>query len=395
MMTIELAKEPSIPADASLSGTSNQRIPELDGLRGAAILLVVLCHYIASAEHMPLGFFLHRLFQALAIGWSGVDLFFVLSGFLIGGILLESRESPRYFQTFYLRRVHRILPIYYSWLLLYGIFRFTAGYFSPGWSLLSSSDYEGISGYIVFIQNCFYFRPRLEWIWLGATWSLAVEEQFYLVAPPLIRLFSLRSLTVVLTAAVLLAPFLRFVIFHFAPEHSFLVTFAMPCRADTLGLGILAAIGWRDAKFRAYLASHPRFLYWTSLALALGAAALGWWLVHPVSLVTATVGYSWLALFYCSLMLLLLAEPGCFLGRMMRLKPLIALGTISYCIYIIHVPIDYLAHRFILHGEPQIYDLTGVLVTIFAAILTWIIASISWKWFEKPLIRRGHRFIYG
>jgi peptidoglycan/LPS O-acetylase OafA/YrhL len=89
------------------------RIPELDGLRGFAILLVIICHYVANADHARLGFWPHHILNILAIGWSGVDLFFVLSGFLIGGILLEARTAPNYFRAFYMRRVHRILPIYY------------------------------------------------------------------------------------------------------------------------------------------------------------------------------------------------------------------------------------------------------------------------------------------
>ena len=173
---VETSQQVVSPACDLHLATSSRRIPELDGLRGFAILLVLVYHYIATPEHRPLGFPLHRLFQALSVCWSGVDLFFVLSGFLIGGILLESRESPRYFQAFYLRRIHRILPIYYSWLFLYVVVRFVSARLAPGWSLLNSSDYTGVPAYIVFIQNFFYFRSRLDWIWLGVTWSLAIEE---------------------------------------------------------------------------------------------------------------------------------------------------------------------------------------------------------------------------
>jgi peptidoglycan/LPS O-acetylase OafA/YrhL len=93
--------------------SSSVRIPALDGLRGIAILLVLLWHSIfhVSFNHHPL---MNRLVGIGSLSWSGVDLFFVLSGFLIGGILLDNRDSPRFFKTFYLRRAYRILPLYFA-----------------------------------------------------------------------------------------------------------------------------------------------------------------------------------------------------------------------------------------------------------------------------------------
>src|SRR5258708_11706525 len=111
--------------ERSRGENASGRIPELDGLRGVAILSVLVWHYFyfhPAAGHHPVGL-ARQLYvhfeQFLALGWSGVDLFFVLSGFLIGGILLNARNSPSYFRTFYLRRFFRIVPIYYAWLVAY------------------------------------------------------------------------------------------------------------------------------------------------------------------------------------------------------------------------------------------------------------------------------------
>ncbi|MGA7905778.1 MAG: acyltransferase, partial [Candidatus Sulfotelmatobacter sp.] len=104
---------------------SSTRIPALDGLRGVAILLVLLCH--AVFELHPRSTFLSRLLIAGRLTWSGVDLFFVLSGFLIGGILLDARRSPRYFSTFYARRAYRILPLYMVILALFSLRYVTLG----------------------------------------------------------------------------------------------------------------------------------------------------------------------------------------------------------------------------------------------------------------------------
>src|SRR5579862_8426807 len=92
----------NLPQASLLPGTSPGRVPELDGLRGLAITLVIVCHYVANADHKALNPWIHRALSGLTVGWSGVDLFFVLSGFLIGGILLDARSSPTYFRAFYM-----------------------------------------------------------------------------------------------------------------------------------------------------------------------------------------------------------------------------------------------------------------------------------------------------
>ncbi|MBS1867856.1 MAG: acyltransferase, partial [Acidobacteria bacterium] len=95
------------------------RIPELDGIRGLAILSVLCYHYISMQGVTTAGSLVDRLQRLVILGGTGVDLFFVLSGFLIGGILLDVRDSPRYFRTFYARRFFRIIPIYFAWISVY------------------------------------------------------------------------------------------------------------------------------------------------------------------------------------------------------------------------------------------------------------------------------------
>src|SRR5216117_2710692 len=101
------------PRDREYAAALPARIPELDGIRGLAILLVLVWHYWASRVHPPLGSAFAGIWMLCGLTWSGVDLFFVLSGFLIGGVLLEQRDSANYFKTFYVRRVCRIFPIYF------------------------------------------------------------------------------------------------------------------------------------------------------------------------------------------------------------------------------------------------------------------------------------------
>ena len=102
-----------------LSRTDSQRIIELDGLRGIGILMVVIYHYfvVHLAGRTSI---IEYIASAFFLTWTGVDLFFVLSGFLIGSILMDHKESPNYFRTFYIRRICRIFPLYYTWILILG-----------------------------------------------------------------------------------------------------------------------------------------------------------------------------------------------------------------------------------------------------------------------------------
>jgi peptidoglycan/LPS O-acetylase OafA/YrhL len=371
------------------------RIPELDGLRGFAILLVIICHYVANAEHGQLGFWPHHVLSALTIGWSGVDLFFVLSGFLIGGILLDARTAPNYFRAFYMRRVHRILPIYYLWILVYGVLIASALWLIPGRYPVTSKYFLQIPLHLLFLQNMTYGLAPFQWKWFAVTWSLAVEEQFYLVAPPLIRFLSLRRIVFGLAATICLVPAIRLLVFRYLPEGHYVAVFAMPCRADALAFGMLLAIAWRTESFRKFIDEHPLLLYRILLVLFLGVGGLLWWLVRPINVVTVALGYTWLATLYTCLLMVVLSQPRSWVAAVSRWSILRALGTISYCVYVIHLTFNQLAHQLLLHGPPEIYDARGIGVTLLALALTLAVASFSWKYFEKPLIRKGHAYTYG
>ena len=165
--------------------TLPDRHPELDGLRGCACLLVLAFHYLyQSLENDSPSKWKGSLLATLHLSWTGVDLFFVLSGFLLGGILLRHREAPNLFKVFYLRRACRILPLYFSWLSLFAFLSL----------ILPATRFQCLNNaripswpYWVFCQNIFMaIKSSVGCTWLAPTWSLAVEEQFYLVLPLLI-----------------------------------------------------------------------------------------------------------------------------------------------------------------------------------------------------------------
>ena len=218
------------------------RIPALDGLRGIAILLVLLFHGLYN-NHVDSK--LVSIFLSLGrLSWSGVDLFLVLSGFLIGGILLDAKDSPRYFTTFYLRRAYRILPIYGVVVGIYSL-RYLPVSVLHSWAGSAAIPF---GAYPTFTQN-FWMASRGTFgpVSMAVTWSLAVEEQFYLTAPLIVRRLSRKRLVYMLAAIVFLAPILRVLLVFTFHQDCLAAYVLMPCRADALCLGMLSAILVRDA----------------------------------------------------------------------------------------------------------------------------------------------------
>jgi peptidoglycan/LPS O-acetylase OafA/YrhL len=168
------------------------------------------------------------------LSWSGVDLFFVLSGFLIGGILLDAVDSPHYFKTFYIRRAYRILPLYSVLLAL---------------AVIVERGASWLPRYVLLLQNFWMAWTGVFGVYaLSVTWSLAIEEQFYLTLPPLIRFTSRKALTKIMIGAVLLAPPCRALAIAFLPGKLLAAYVLMPCRMDALGLGVLIVIATRSPR---------------------------------------------------------------------------------------------------------------------------------------------------
>jgi peptidoglycan/LPS O-acetylase OafA/YrhL len=377
--------------------TRDGRILELDGLRGLAILSVVLFHYTAFEGSVPPGTLASVIQRLLMMGWTGVDLFFVLSGFLIGGILIDVRGSPNYFRTFYARRFFRIVPIYYLWIASYLLLMLLAG---PSIQARSFSGREPITGFAIyehfaFVQNIWIATlPGIAGAWFAHTWSLAVEEQFYLFAPLVVRLLPPRRLRAILIAIVAATPLLRSFLLYRAGQPSWAIVVATPCRSDGLALGMLAALCWRDPAARAWLSSHIRTIY--AALCALGGGAVFLWVHSPQSgtVMMQTVGFTWMACFYLTILAATLASPTGPLARWMRVRWLRELGRVSYCVYIIHLVVDTLCHALLLHSRPVISTSRGLAVTALAGVVSYGVARLSWRLVERPLLKRGHQFAY-
>jgi peptidoglycan/LPS O-acetylase OafA/YrhL len=363
------------------------RIPELDGIRGLAILLVLIWHYlVCEVGAVP------PLFRLLNQTWSGVDLFFVLSGFLIGGILLDHRGASNYFRVFYGRRVCRILPIYFAWLLLFVILRGPSMRFGLGtaWEWLFAKPLP-LWSYATFTQNFLQSRYAT-WgpNWLAVTWSLAIEEQFYLFLPLLIFITPVRRLPYVLLPLIAAAPVARTLLYD--PRTSGLESYVLTvCKLDALLLGVLCAWLVRRDGARARIeraAPLLRILFLSAGGFVCLAAYV------PETRTTRVLDDSLLAICYASLILLALHTPRSPLARLTRAGWLRQLGIVAYGTYLIHQAISGLVYGLVRRHWPYILGGSDLLLVLAALAITVAIAAASWRWFEKPIVNVGRRWRY-
>jgi peptidoglycan/LPS O-acetylase OafA/YrhL len=332
------------------------RIPELDGLRGIAVLAVVVyhCHPRLAGTWV---------YGAALWGWAGVNLFFVLSGFLITSILLESREKPHYFRNFYARRVLRIWPVYF---LVLAVVYLEAPWFI-GLPIVTAVRTAPWLAYIFFVQNLFHITlpPAI-----GQTWSLAIEEQYYFVWAPAVR-FLRRPwmLAVVLTAAFASSPLFDHRTW-ITPTHTLI-------HLDGIAIGSLLALAVHT------LALSRRA--WLALGLAGFFAGI---------LAAATIAGGTrflddaLAIGFAGAVLAAIASTGArnAVNAALRRGPLAFYGRISYGLYMIHIAV------FIFFGwfdaRMDRYGMAGNLAVVgFRLAASTAAATALWYGFESQILK--------
>jgi peptidoglycan/LPS O-acetylase OafA/YrhL len=369
---------------------ATERLPQLDGVRGIAILLVLLWHYAfgfwGAVEPGTLPYYVLRL---LSLTWSGVDLFFVLSGFLLGGLLLDNLKANNLFQVFYTRRFFRIVPLYVLILSL-GVLLY------PQHPQRSDGILPSLAWYS-FTQNIWIGLNGWNML-LAQTWSLAVEEQFYLFLPFLIWVTPLKRLCSVLVGLILLAPALRIGLVLLEPGRSALTQthVLFPCRMDALLIGVLVAHLIRSQRYAQWLMHNVNLLYAalaSTLLWPLIAIMRDWGRGVPGNWQTETFGFSLLALLYACFLLIAVSERRGPISWLTRLAPLRRLGVRAYCIYLIHLLVPQYVFRAIGHQFSR-QVATDWLLLALCVLLVLVIAEISWRYFEKPLIAVGHKSRY-
>ncbi len=359
-----------------------RRVTQLDGVRGVAISLVLVWHYFSCQAAYTSWVF--KLFvRGSGQFWSGVDLFFVLSGFLIAGILLDHRNSSNYFRVFYVRRACRIFPLYFLLLGSFACFRVTSMPPSPGFDWLFNHPMP-LWSYATFTQNIFMgIRREFGANWLGITWSLAVEEQFYLLVPLLIYFFPRRIVLACCLVAAFAAPLLRWASPGF---HAFVNT---PWRADSLLSGASLAIFVRWRPFLSAVQARRRLVLAIFFASLVGAGLLTW---KPG--VFGPFNHLWLAGLYFVFILIAFAgiEPN--LHRLLGSSLLVWLGNRSYGIYMFHQAVSGILYGYLRNGPPQMRTLGDAGITLASLLLTLLLAMISYRFLEVPILQYGHRLRY-
>jgi peptidoglycan/LPS O-acetylase OafA/YrhL len=362
-----------------------RRIPELDGVRGIAILMVIIWHYFnCQIETVKGQSQVGELLRLTSWSWSGVDLFFVLSGFLIGGIIIDNRESKNFLAVFYTRRALRIVPVYCLLLVSFFVLRSTLDAIRYNWLFGGSiPDWS----YLTYTQNILMAINRdFGGNFLAITWSLGVEEQFYLVVPFLCLVLPRKywiSVAILLTVS---APILRSVINDFSSR--FVLT---PCRMDALFLGALGAGTVRNLKIRRYLIENRCVLRLSLLALAI---PIGIIVLQGKADLDERLDHALLAGFYVVLVMIAVLESGNAWVFALRMPALRFLGLISYSLYLFHQAVAGLMHGTILNRAPSLETYRGRIVTLISLVVSVSLAAISYYLVERYFVKLGRSNSY-
>lgn len=315
----------------------------------------------------------------------GVDLFFVLSGYLITGILLDTVESKHYYRNFISRRALRIFPLYYICLAVFS----TATVLGLRWQELQ--DWGGVGWFLVYLGNV-----RAAWVGtlppmfsFAPLWSLQVEEQFYLIYPSAVLFLSRTNLRRVLTSCLFVAPALRLLLWLYVPGSQIAIYVLTPCRMDALAMGGLVAILVRSADARFSWA-------WVRSGLVCGVMIVATLCVvtrsdayHPLM---STLGYSATAATSALMLIAVVFWPERWWALLLRWQPLVYTGQIAYGLYLLHGPASWAARSVIgrLWGTPiEAHSVPSVPITLAASFL---VAGLSWRFFESPILRLKSRF---
>jgi peptidoglycan/LPS O-acetylase OafA/YrhL len=357
------------------------RYRNIDTLRGIAVIMVISFHFLNNSynasELTQLNLFEIYLMKITSYGWAGVNLFFVISGFLIGSILLRYKDSPNYFKAFYIRRFTRIIPLYYIFLLLYIAFSL----------ILDNGRIElfekpiPLFYYFSLVQNfLFSHRGHFGPSALTPTWSLAIEEQFYLIAPIMIRYLSKERLILVSIFFILVSPIFRSCATNWYMEYTHLLG-----RVDALFLGVLLSV--LKMENHRFLKTISSGLFIIVIFVFLLAIYL--FISKSINHTLISVGFFYLVLFTFSHNDM--GKKNYFLNNAIFSY----IGKLSFFLYLFHQMINGLFFVYFERGvSPNLNNSQSYLLEFLALVISLICAILSNKFLESKLMIYGKKFKY-
>ena len=373
--------DPNISSGATNRPRGHQslaRIPELDGFRAIAVLTVLIHHGFYGFPTPPESLsWLPRIpREIISHGWLGVDLFFILSGFLITGILLDTRETEHFFRNFYARRALRILPLYLTCIfIMYFAYPGHGAYFALA---------------LLFMANFTHYFHVASPHGPGVFWSLAVEEHFYLVWPLLVRFLSRSALLVTSLILVFGTPILRgFCAFLGMEPELEIYTYSF-FRFDGLALGAILAIWARSPYYtRDYAWKIAGALVGLSLLFTIGGLPFG--VMQTRTVASSALRFTQAQLFFAASMVLALVYRGTPYTALLRSKFAKLSSDLSYCIYLIHLCLGdfyyYLLKVAQFDDVAQFGAIGSVLArTLVIAGSSFALAALSKKYLEDPIL---------
>jgi peptidoglycan/LPS O-acetylase OafA/YrhL len=360
-------------------------LPALDGLRGVAVLLVVLLHFTMQIQK-PAGLATFLLKRVFFFGWSGVDLFFVLSGFLITGILDDAKGTSNYFRVFYARRMLRILPLYYGALLVVFVTPYLVS-LEGGRFVVPLTDQLW---YWFYLQNVHPLPQPFVGL-VGHFWTLAIEEQFYLVWPVIVLLLSRRSALwlcmILLPLSIIYRAFTGYVV---PTLGSYTDTFA---HLDGLAVGSALALLYRIP------GATDRIKRW--LPILAPASLVGIVVLYAAGMEHVRhllLGTSVAVVYGCLLLYSVELRKG-LVASFLRSKIMRFFGRYSYGMYVLHLPLLTIAVKVTGISPKRLAfggsELLGAVlyVSMFLTAVTFA-AWISYNVYEKRFLRLKRRFVY-
>jgi len=380
--SLPIATNLAVPVGSAVR-VDHSRVLELDGVRATAIWMVLIAHifYGWAAPERTFAHIPSFLLQIIGHGWLGVDLFFVLSGFLITGILLDSRHKSHYFRNFYARRFLRIMPLYFAVVIVFVIFYSqTRTYFLL--STLFAANFANLFGVPA---------PHGP----GVLWSLAVEEHFYLLWPLIVYWLDRRKLTILAIFIIMATPIARgLAVAHGMPIDAAVYQYSW-FRFDGLALGGLLAI-WIRSPRASPVNSYRLAAVFVGLSVLITVIGAPFGLMQKGALGTA-LRFNQVQFVFAPFILIALIFQGTRLTALLRTPFARLSGNLSYCIYLIHLAVgdgyQAVVHRFNLQPSALFGDFGEVIVRgAFIILASFGLAMLSKKYLEEPFLRLKRYF---